>query len=148
MSRNVLKETANIWCHLLWWRDKIKTFEICKYIHEIIRGNIRKEACKDPWKVANAKLATLQLTHCVPASMRFPFVSLNTPHEEVCWLQQSCRRFEGTYRLKLVPCSRIFQPWRWRRYVPPKRRFTQDPHGATSQKTAFFIVTAVKTSNL
>jgi hypothetical protein len=30
--------------------------------------------------------------------------------------------------------------------VPPKRRFLQDPHGATSQKTAV-IVTAVKTSN-
>jgi hypothetical protein len=29
-----------------------------------------------------------------------------------------------------------------------KRRFTQYLHGATSQKTAFFIVTAVKTSNL
>jgi hypothetical protein len=29
-----------------------------------------------------------------------------------------------------------------------KRSFTQDLHGATSQKTAFFIVTAVKTSNL
>jgi hypothetical protein len=47
-----------------------------------------------------------------------------------------------------VPLSRIFLPWRWRRYVPSKRPFTQDPHGATSQKTAFFIVTAVKTSNL
>jgi hypothetical protein len=33
-------------------------------------------------------------------------------------------------------------------YGPPKRRFIlQDIHGATSQKTAFFIVTAVKTSN-
>jgi hypothetical protein len=32
--------------------------------------------------------------------------------------------------------------------VPPKRRFTQDLHSATSQKTAFFIVTALKTSNL
>jgi hypothetical protein len=31
---------------------------------------------------------------------------------------------------------------------PPKRRFTQDLHGVTSQKTAFFIVTAVETSNL
>jgi hypothetical protein len=29
-----------------------------------------------------------------------------------------------------------------------KRRFTQDLHGATSHKTAIFIVTAVKTSNL
>jgi hypothetical protein len=34
------------------------------------------------------------------------------------------------------------------RQVPPKRRFLQEPHGVTSQKTAFFIVTAVKTSNL
>jgi hypothetical protein len=40
--------------------------------------------------------------------------------------------------LTLVPCSRIFLPWRWRRYVLPKRRFIQDLHGATSQKTAFF----------
>jgi hypothetical protein len=68
------------------------------------------------------------------------------------------RRFGGTYRLRLqgriirergtsvscylltlVPCSRIFLPWRWRRYVPPKRRFiSQDLHGATSQKTTFF----------
>jgi hypothetical protein len=32
--------------------------------------------------------------------------------------------------------------------TPPKRRFTQYLHGATSQKTAFFIATAVKPSNL
>jgi hypothetical protein len=32
--------------------------------------------------------------------------------------------------------------------VPPKRRFLQEPHGVTTQKTPFFIVTAVKTSNL
>jgi hypothetical protein len=32
--------------------------------------------------------------------------------------------------------------------VPPKRRFLQEPHGVTSQKTPFFIVTAMKTSNL
>jgi hypothetical protein len=36
---------------------------------------------------------------------------------------------------------------RRRRYVPPKRQFLQEPHGVTSQKTPFFIVTAVKTSN-
>jgi hypothetical protein len=33
-------------------------------------------------------------------------------------------------------------------YVPPKRLFLQKPHGVTSQKAAFFIVIAVKTSNL
>jgi hypothetical protein len=37
--------------------------------------------------------------------------------------------------------------WR-RRQVTPKRRFLQEPHGVTYQKTPFFIATAVKTSNL
>jgi hypothetical protein len=40
--------------------------------------------------------------------------------------------------LTLVPHSRIYLPWRWRRYFTPKRRFTQDLHGTTSQKTEFF----------
>jgi hypothetical protein len=35
-----------------------------------------------------------------------------------------------------------------RNEYPPKRRLLQDSHGVTSQKTAFFIVTAVKISNL
>jgi hypothetical protein len=62
------------------------------------------------------------------------------------------RHFRETYGcshlLTLVPRLWIFVPWMWRRYVPPKRRLTQDLHSATSQKTAFFIVTAMKTSNL
>jgi hypothetical protein len=52
------------------------------------------------------------------------------------------------HHLTLVPRPRFSLPGSWRRYVPPKRRFTQDLHGATSQKTAFFIVTAVEISNL
>jgi hypothetical protein len=40
----------------------------------------------------------------------------------------------------LVPSSRIFLPRRLRRHIPPKRRLTQDLHGATSQKSVFFIV--------
>jgi hypothetical protein len=48
------------------------------------------------------------------------------------------RRFGGTYHLHLqgsshlltlVPRSRIFLPWRWRRYVPVKCRFIQELHG-------------------
>jgi hypothetical protein len=35
-----------------------------------------------------------------------------------------------------------------RSQVPPKRRFLQEPHGVITQKTPFFMVTAVKTSNL
>jgi hypothetical protein len=53
-----------------------------------------------------------------------------------------------SHLLTMVLCSRILLPWRWRRYVPPKGRLTQDVHSATSQKTTFFIVTAVKASNL
>jgi hypothetical protein len=37
---------------------------------------------------------------------------------------------------------------RWRRYVHPKRRFTQKLHVATSHKMVFFIITDAKTSNL
>jgi hypothetical protein len=42
----------------------------------------------------------------------------------------------------------FLSPWWWRRYVPLKRQFLQEPQGITSQKTPFFIVTAVETSNL
>jgi hypothetical protein len=41
-------------------------------------------------------------------------------------------------RAKVVPSS----------YVPPKRLFLQEPHGVTSQKTQFFLVDSVKSSNL
>jgi hypothetical protein len=83
---------------------------------------------------------------------------------------RSCvnRRFGGRYCLRLqgrkirkrgASVSRWLQstagssladflPWKWRRYLPPKRLFTQDLHGAKSQRAAFFIVTPVKTSNL
>jgi hypothetical protein len=54
---------------------------------------------------------------------------------------------ECSHLFTLVPRSQIFLPSRWRRYVPPKRRLTQNLHGTTSQKTTFFIVTAVKTSD-
>jgi hypothetical protein len=34
------------------------------------------------------------------------------------------------------------------KYVPMKRRFLQEPHDVTSQKTAFFIFIDVQTSDL
>jgi hypothetical protein len=43
-----------------------------------------------------------------------------------------------SHLLTLVPRSRIFLPWRWRRNVPPKRRLTQDLHSTISHKTTFF----------
>jgi hypothetical protein len=42
----------------------------------------------------------------------------------------------------------FLRPWRWRRYVPPKRRLHLNRlHGVTSQKMILFIITSVKTSN-
>jgi hypothetical protein len=53
------------------------------------------------------------------------------------------RRFGGTYRLSLQGIRNpLAMNQREQVAVAP-----QDPHDATSQKTAFFIVTAVKTSN-
>jgi hypothetical protein len=46
--------------------------------------------------------------------------------------------------VNVVPSSPILVTLK-RRYVPPKHRFLQESHGVTSQETAFFIVTAVKT---
>jgi hypothetical protein len=42
----------------------------------------------------------------------------------------------------------IFRPWRWRRYVPPKRRlFFNGLHGVMSQEIALFITITVRTSD-
>jgi hypothetical protein len=42
----------------------------------------------------------------------------------------------------------FLSPSRWRWYVPTKNWFLQELHGVMSQKTAFFIVVTVETSNL
>jgi hypothetical protein len=67
--------------------------------------------------------------------VRFEVFTAVTMKNAVLWDVAPCRccvnrSFGWTY-LHL-------QGGRWRWYVPPKRRFTQYLHGATSQKTAFF----------
>jgi hypothetical protein len=49
---------------------------------------------------------------------------------------------------KVVPSSPILVTLMMLVLHPPKRQFLQEPHGVTSQKMAFFIVTALKTPNL
>jgi hypothetical protein len=48
----------------------------------------------------------------------------------------------------VVPSSPILVTIIMEEIHTPKRRFLQEPHGVTPQKTAFFIVAAMKTSNL
>jgi hypothetical protein len=94
--------------------------------------------------------------------VRFEVFTAVTMKNAVFWDMALCRScvnrcFGGMYRhhlqgrknlsltdsvcshlLTLFRRSRTFLPWRWRRYVPQKRRLTQDLHSATSQKTTFF----------
>jgi hypothetical protein len=59
-----------------------------------------------------------------------------------CELVGRYRRFWGTY-------WSVFKPWRWRQYLPPKRRYLPtSPYGVATQKTNIDIFTAVRTSNL
>jgi hypothetical protein len=84
---------------------------------------------------------------------RFEVFTAVTMKNAVFWDVALCRscvnqRFAVCcHLLTLVARSRIFLLWRWRRYVPPKRWFTQDLHSATSQKTAFFLESEIYTSN-
>jgi hypothetical protein len=48
----------------------------------------------------------------------------------------------------VVPCSLILVTLMKETLRSPKRRFLQEPHGVTFQKTPFFMVTAVNASNL
>jgi hypothetical protein len=69
-----------------------------------------------------------------------------------CFRRTLCLHHQGDRnrlaRNSVVPSSPILVIWWCWRYIPTKRRFLQEPQGVTSQKTEFFIVTAVKTSNL
>jgi hypothetical protein len=41
----------------------------------------------------------------------------------------------------LLTCWNFLRPWRWRRYIPPKRRLHLNTlHGVTSQKMILFII--------
>jgi hypothetical protein len=77
-----------------------------------------------------------------------------------CSLSSFNRRFGGSFRLHLQGRRNKFKNqqaskqvasclvWRWRRYVPPKRRLKLDRlHGVISQKMILFITNDAKTSN-
>jgi hypothetical protein len=67
---------------------------------------------------------------------------------DLVWIDVSEERITSIFRVEKSASEEPAWAGGCRWYVPPKRRFTQDLHGATSQKTTFFIVTAVETSDL
>jgi hypothetical protein len=100
--------------------------------------------------------------------VRFEVFTAVTMKNGVFWIVTQCgscknRRFGGTWSLSgtflrsvrrllvaacVVPSAPIVVTLMKEAPGSPKRRFLQEPHGVTTQKTPFFIVTAVKTSNL
>jgi hypothetical protein len=100
----------------------------------------------------------LRLKLCMHATFPFhlillDFVTLAMYGEEYKWWRSTLRGFlqspvASTCFHAGFLLSLFFLPWRWRRYVPPKRRLTLNGlHGVIFQKKALFIVTAVRTSN-
>jgi hypothetical protein len=61
----------------------------------------------------------------------------NIPEDDDDVFPRSLRRLLVT--ASVVTFHLFLSPWWRRRYVPPKRRLLQEPHGVTSQKTPFFI---------
>jgi hypothetical protein len=81
-------------------------------------------------------------------NVRFEVFTVVIMKNAVFWdvvLYGSCKNrcFGGTYHLhhkgnKNCLACRFLSSWWWKRYIPPKRRFLQEPHCVTSQKTTFF----------
>jgi hypothetical protein len=58
------------------------------------------------------------------------------------WTDVSEERITFIFRVENQPCKKAFSrclPWRWRLYVPPKRRFRYGLHGDISQKMTTFL---------
>jgi hypothetical protein len=64
------------------------------------------------------------------------------------WQPNHAACFGCQLLLTLSLAHRFLSPWWWRRYFPLKRRFLNEPQGVASNKTTFFIVIALETSNL
>jgi hypothetical protein len=61
---------------------------------------------------------------------------------------EECRLL-GCYAVWLLfIADQFLSPWWWRHYVPPKRRFLQQPHCITSQITAFLTIVEVRNNVL
>jgi hypothetical protein len=60
----------------------------------------------------------------------------------------SLQRASVLVTANVVPSADCYGTLLMEAIVRLKRRFLQEPHGVTSKKTPFFIITAVKTSNL
>jgi hypothetical protein len=89
------------------------------------------------------------LKWCTGLAVNFNFLK-STSFLDItpCSPLKANRRFGGAYSachlLLRWYLARLIRPWRWKRYVPPKRRLAfSGVHGVISQKIVLFITTAV-----
>jgi hypothetical protein len=90
----------------------------------------------------NKRFSTFTLLETIPA--KYFFNNTNLRSSLICELLFLRRVLRLLVTVNVIPSSPSPVTLMMETKVPPKSRFLQKPHGVTSQKTAFFIVTAVK----
>jgi hypothetical protein len=137
-------------CYVLAWRRRQVCLTSCRILPDVAQWRWTENFLDSHYEHVRFKLKNAVFWD-VAAPCGF---IINRRFGGTCRLHLQGRRnnaSEENYRLlatvwQFSSLPLFFLPWRWRRHVPPKRRFIINPHGATSQRMAFFIVTAVKTS--
>jgi hypothetical protein len=133
-------------CRLLGYKDPVRTSQETHYV-----------SATEPSQLMLCKMLSRQWLGRMPSSgMWCLWLLLRTDVSEkhIATIIKETRICEVGANLALTSnrCSlrrnTIYYFWLWRSCVLPKRRFLHESHGVRSQKTTFFIVTAVKTWNL
>jgi hypothetical protein len=96
-------------------------------------------------------LLSLSLSSCVGSDLAAGWSPVWVLYRLHLQGQKISRKQEISVNLlsRWAPARLIFRPWKWKRYVPSKRRLTLNGlHGVISQTMVLFITTAVRTSNL
>jgi hypothetical protein len=116
---------------------QLKPRNISRWLRDCIPFTQRDCASVPFWMWARGYLLTPNVWHkawnliVLINTVRFEVFLAVTMKNTIFWDVVLCR---------FCVSRRFVSLWRWRRYVPPKRRFTQDLHGSTSQKTKFFLI--------
>ena len=130
---------------MAWLLTKRATNRLAKTNHNFIRCYLRAvtRSVRLGTRFGYITLQNLLLYSIFKASVwslcPWQLSSLRPAVEKTWQLQDNLGDLVCSHLLMLVPDLWIFIPWRWRRYIPPKHRFTQYLYSATSQKMAFFM---------
>jgi hypothetical protein len=99
--------------------------------------------------MAGITLTSSNRTHCIWFEALTAVIMKSTVFWDITPCSPLSVKWHPAYRLlSRWFLARLILPWRWSRYVPPKRRLTMNGlHGVISQKIELFKMTAFKTSD-